>query len=133
MKPELYKVIDSCIGCNGTAPDVAKVVFEMYKKTFKYSKDSKTLLYNWYCLNHNKEWEPIYKGFQLYSKLSNDVSDKFKERSLYWMIEATKMTTDDYELRRLNYRCKALEDIAAKLKTGAFKDAVMKECGNLFK
>jgi hypothetical protein len=74
-------LIDKCIGTDGAHTDIAKVVYEMYKNKFKYSKEAGSKKYEWYELE-NDTWNEVPKGFKLYNILSEEVYQKFSERAI---------------------------------------------------
>lgn len=129
----IIDLIDKSIGTNGAHADIAKVIYEMYKNNFKYSKEEGSKKYEWYYLdNETNSWKEMYEGYKLRNIINLEVSQKFMDRSSYWNIESTCNGIDDENKCRYQHRNRKLIEIALKLKNTGYKDSIIKECTYLF-
>jgi hypothetical protein len=129
----IINAIDNSIGSNGAHSDIAKVVYEMYKHRFKYSKEEGSKKYEWYYLDDdNSTWKEMYEGYKLRNIINFEICQKYMERSCYWNIESTTSGLSDETRCRYQERNRRLLEIALKMKNTNYKDSIIKECKYLF-
>ena len=123
----LFPWIDVCIRSDGAHFDVAKVVQSHYKDEIKAL--NKTI---WYHYDPDKHrWKQTNEGLILRIKLSENICNKFMERTQYWNSLQINIEDDDQKTANAEKAKKSLK-IAGQLKNAGFKDSVMKECKSLF-
>jgi P4 family phage/plasmid primase-like protien len=118
----------------GLHHDVAMVVKALYGARYVCNSVRGN---SWYRYSGHR-WEECDSGYSLRSMLSVDVYNRFSaeatlynERAQKYTAEGDKTGQASAEHAGLMDNYKRLNDVASKLKTGCFKDAVIKECREL--
>ncbi len=132
--------IDSSVG--GSEYDVARVVYAVYRETFKCVSFGKNVWYKYI----GPIWIELDRGVQLQQELSKKIWTEFHKRATDWgkkideLGEAGKCDSRDPKkcakdgCKGCEYSLKqtALLHVCEKLKTTKYKENVMKECKELF-
>ena len=123
----LYPWIDKCIRSDGAHYDVAKVV-----QTFKKDDIRAISKIAWYYYDREKhKWRSTSEGLLLRIILSEDICNKFMQRTQYW--NSIQISNDDeLQMEANKEKAKKSLKIASQLKNSGFKDCIMKECKSLF-
>nr|WRJ69486.1 D5 family helicase-primase [Oceanusvirus sp.] len=118
----------------GLHHDVAMVVKALYGTRYVCNSVRGN---SWYRYSGHR-WEECDSGYSLRSMLSVDVFNRFTSEASVYSERAQKISGENDTTGRSNSEhtmlmdnYKRLNDVASKLKTGSFKDAVIKECKEL--
>ena len=127
MNESLIPWIDRCIRSDGAHFDVAKVV-----QTLKKDDIRAISKIGWYYYDRDKHrWRSTSEGLLLRITLSEEICNKFMERTRYWQNLPYGIEDDDQKTANAEKAKKSLK-IAGQLKNAGFKDSIMKECKSLF-
>ncbi len=121
------------IAISATHCDLASLMFQEYKYFYKCTNISAK---KWYAFE-NHTWKLIHDGTEIRRILSSELLERFKQ------IRTKILNEAQVEQSRLNMmgqdttlppdtRIKELDNVIRSLKTSSFKDAVMRECCELF-
>lgn len=111
---------------SGLEFDVAQVVYELYKYTYKCASISNCV---WYEFQGHR-WIQIDKGYTLRRKLSTELTGEFANLSAAMLsLSATKVGQEqDILIKKSNN----INKLILKLKKSSFKSSVMSECADFF-
>lgn len=109
-----------------THHDIAKVIFEMNKDQFKYSKNK-----SWYQFK-NHRWHEINDGIHLRKKFSSQVLNEYLSWNRELTLKAEELDDDDIQREIIINQLKKIGDLQVKLKTTSFKKTLMEECTEFF-
>lgn len=142
--PGLYdKVIKDCVSgrvqaaISGLHHDIAMVVKGLYTTRFVCTSIRNGTWHEY--VGHR--WRLCDSGFSLRKMLSVDVYNRFIDEAMKCSNEAQRITADQsaednssvaVKHSVLTEQYKKLNQVAAQLKNSAFKDAIMRECKELF-
>ena len=119
----------------GTENDVARVIYAKYRDEFKCAKFGQNIWYRY----KDHIWVETDKGVSLQVRLSSKIADMYLDKENAEGIKLRNMERCDHKTPDPTCECckveeqkKAFSNIRLKLKRTGFKDAVMKECRELF-
>lgn len=123
------RFMENSVNLSGTHYDLAKILYEEYKDEYVCC-NVKERLGEWYHFN-GLRWEREEQGISLQLKLSTEIFDLFKE---FKEKEKQSSSSDDQADDGSNKQSKAkhFQRVMTDLKKNGFKEAVLKECKNLF-
>lgn len=113
-------------GLSGTHYDIACILYEDYKNTFKCT----SMKGEWYVFNGHI-WKHTDEGVLLSKKISTEMVARFEKMSNELNTERMECE-DDFNKDLINNRMKQCEKVIKLLKSHAFKVSVMKEACELF-
>lgn len=106
--------------------DVANVVYAIYKNIYKCVSIENNI---WYEFRDNN-WQKMYDNKVLYKKIGNDLVNEYLRLITSYNNTAYEQQ-DEYKDEYLE-KSRKLTDVTYKLRTNAYKDAIIKECRILF-
>jgi P4 family phage/plasmid primase-like protien len=114
----------------GTHDDLAKVMYEMYKHTYKCVSIKKNI---WYEFQGHK-WVQIDSAWTLANKLSDELTAEFAQVTGLFFISAgsEKKAGSGDSADKTFYRGKRFISIIEKLKNESFKNQVIASCARRF-
>ena len=119
----------------GTENDVARVIHAKYRDEFKCAKFGQNIWYRY----KDHIWVETDKGVSLQVRLSKQIADMYFDKEAAEMTKLRNMERCEHkapdpicECCKVEEQKKAFSNIRLKLKRTGFKDAVMKECRELF-
>ncbi len=110
----------------GTEYDIAKIVFELYKHSYRCVSIKNSI---WYEFQGHR-WVEIESGYTLHTKISEELTKEFAylNSSLY----AESATKEGPERDNLLKRANNITKIILNLKKSGFKGRVLEECARIF-
>ena len=110
----------------GTEFDIAKVVYEIYKDSYKCTSIKHSVWYEF----QNHRWVEIEGAYTLSKKISEELTKEFSILNSYYYIQIAGKGSDEQE--KLIKKANNVMKIMLSLKKSAFKANVLKECSILF-
>ncbi len=126
IKDRLDGYIEKCL--SGTHTDIARLIKELYKHRYVCASLKESL---WYEFNDYK-WIKVEKAYTLRKYISTQVFDIFDEQVNRYKQSAKNEELSENEQECCLKKAKHYLNIALKLKNAAFKESLIKECGELF-
>ncbi|AYV81208.1 MAG: D5-like helicase-primase [Harvfovirus sp.] len=121
--------VQICEAERGSHDDIAKVVYEFYKFSYRCANIAKNV---WYEFQKHR-WVVIDSGYTLANKLSDEVTKEFaKLASQYFAEFAQKQSQGGAKKDDLMDKGKGILKIVEKLKNQAFKHSIVAACANRF-
>jgi P4 family phage/plasmid primase-like protien len=114
----------------GTHDDLAKVMYEMYKHTYKCVSIKKNM---WYEFQGHK-WVQIDSAWTLANKLSDELTAEFAQMTgvIFYSAGSEKKSGSGEVSDKTYYRGKRFIGIIDKLKNESFKNQVIASCARRF-
>lgn len=111
---------------SGTEYDIAIVVYELYKESYKCTSINHS---TWYEFQEHR-WVAVDHGYTLNKKISAELTKEFAILNAYYYRQMA--TLDGYEKDIMFKRANSITKIIIKLKQSGFKKNILSECMNLF-
>lgn len=124
MRDSVYDLLEMAL--SKTEYDIAKVIFELYKYTFKCSSISHS---TWYEFQKHR-WVQVQKGYTLYMKISEDLTKEFAQMNAYIYAKAAAINARDRD--EIFKKGEAVKKVIDDLKKSGPKGRIMSECEKLF-
>lgn len=112
---------------SGTHVDIANVIYNMYRDTFICASIEHG---QWYEYQQHR-WVAIEKAYTLRRKISDEIFQEYVELAKQFQDRAVASCSQD-ETQALAEKVKEIQIIAKNLKNNRFKEAIVKECAELF-
>lgn len=113
---------------NGCDYDIAKLIYELYKYTYKCVSIKHS---SWYEFQ-NHRWVEIEGGYTLNIRISESLTMEFTTLLRQYVIRSTGDGINGFEKDNYDNKMTNIRKLINKLRRGAFKSSIMDQCKLLF-
>ncbi|BCS82633.1 D5-ATPase-helicase [Cotonvirus japonicus] len=110
-----------------TPIEIAKLLFKSYSHKYKCV----SIRRNIWCELNNNNWYEIDSAYSLRNLISNEISEKYYDQVKY-LNGKIKETDNEYVMDQYHSNIKILSKIINMLNMSFFRNAIIRECANLF-